>query len=141
MGVQLIHEFSLYTSKQCTFLRTVSLCRGWVPETSLSFHYWWPAPRWRLHRWLAKPDNPTISPHAPEKTGTPHTGKWWKVEGVKGGEKPLNTPHTMLLLPATPTNKLYNPKHMESDACASIPKPLTTIGCSRSLLLTQLNFI
>lgn len=24
------------------------ISRGWVPETSRSFHYWWPAPRWRL---------------------------------------------------------------------------------------------
>jgi len=46
---------------------------------------------------------------------------------VKRGEKPLNAPHTMLPLPTAPINKLSNPKHVESDACASIPKALTTI--------------
>ena len=31
--------------------------------------------------------------------------------GWKGGEKPLNTSDTMLLLPATLVQKHYNPKH------------------------------
>jgi len=35
-------------------------------------------------------------------------------------DKPFNTPHKMLLLPATLTNKLYNSKHKESDACTNI---------------------
>jgi len=54
-----------------------------------------------------------MSPHVSEKTGTRHTNKQWKVEGGgEGGEKPLNLPHKMLLLPTTPIN---------------ITKPLTTI--------------
>ncbi|KAK2560767.1 Adenosylhomocysteinase B [Acropora cervicornis] len=38
-----------------------------------------PAPRWRLHRWLAKHDNPAMSPHASEKTST-----CGKAEGISG---------------------------------------------------------
>ena len=93
---------------------TASLCRGWVPETSCSFHYWQSAPRRRLYQWLAtSDDNPTMSLQASEK---------------RGYEKALNAPHTMLLLPATPIHKLYNHMHVESNACASISKPLTTLG-------------
>ena len=50
-----------------------------MPETSWSYHYWQPAPRWRPHWWLAKPDNPTMSPHALDKTGTRHTDTQWKA--------------------------------------------------------------
>ena len=120
-------------------LTTASLSGSWVPKTLWNFQYWQPAPRWRLHQWLAKLDNPAMSPHTSNKTGTHHTDKQWKVEGG-----PLKTPHRVLLLPTTPINELYNPKHKESDARASITKPLTTIiiiGCSHSKLLTQLNFL
>jgi len=60
-----------------------------------------------------------------------------REEGAKGGDKPLNPPYKMLLLPATPipVNKLHNPRHKETDQCAystCITKPLTTIGCSGS---------
>ena len=34
-----------------------------MPETSRSFHYWQPAPRWRLPLWLTNPGNPAMSPH------------------------------------------------------------------------------
>ena len=34
-----------------------------MPETSRSFHYWQPAPRWRLPLWLKNPGNPAMSPH------------------------------------------------------------------------------
>ena len=44
-------------------LTTASLIGSWVPETSRSFHYWQPAPRWRLLPWLANPGNPVMSPH------------------------------------------------------------------------------
>ena len=44
-------------------LTTASLNGGWVPETSKSFHYWQPAPRWRLLPWLVNPGNPAMSPH------------------------------------------------------------------------------
>ena len=97
-----------------------------MPETSWSFHYWQPAPRWRLHQWLAKPDNPAMSPHTHEKTGTHHTDIQWKAERGEGGnKKPLNAQNIMLLLPATLINKRSSPKHMEFHACASILKPLT----------------
>ena len=43
-----------------------------------------------------------MSPHTLKKTGTCHADKQWKVEGGKGGEKPLIDPHEMLLLPAIP---------------------------------------
>ena len=87
-----------------------------------------------------------MSPDAPKKTGTRHTDK---VEleirrggGGKGGEKLLSSPHKMLLLPATPVNKLYKPKHEESATCRNTTKPLTTIiiSYSWSWLLTQLIF-
>ena len=30
-----------------------------------------------------KPDNPAMGPHTPEKTGTCHTDRQWKVEGAE----------------------------------------------------------
>jgi len=33
-----------------------------MPETSRSFYYWQPAPRWRPLPWLANPGNPAMSP-------------------------------------------------------------------------------
>ena len=94
--------------------------------TSWSFHYRKPAPRWRLHWWLTKPDNPAISSHALDKTGTCHTDTQWKAKGGEGREqKPLNIPHIMLLLPAPLINKPYSPEHEEFHACASILIPLT----------------
>lgn len=100
--------------------------------TSWSFHCWQPAPRWTLHWWLTKPDNPAMSLHSPKKMGTLHTDTQWKAEGGDGWKlKPLNTPHIMLLLPAL-INKRYHAKQVECHACASIPKPLTMIGHSRS---------
>ena len=77
-----------------------------------------------------KPDNPAMSPHAPEKNR--HPSHWYTVESRGWGgreQKPLNAPHTMLLLPATLINKRYSPKrspkHEVFHACASILKPLT----------------
>ena len=35
-----------------------------MPETSRSFHYWQPAPRWTPLPWLANPGKPAMSPHA-----------------------------------------------------------------------------
>ena len=97
-----------------------------MPETSWSFHYWQPAPRWRLHRWLAKPYNLAMIPHAHEKTVTRHTDIQWKAETGEGGNKKLlNAQNIMLLLPTTLINKRFSPKHMKFHACASILKPLT----------------
>ena len=106
--------------------RTHWVCGGWVLETSRSYHYWEPAPRWGPHRWLAKPGNPAMSPHALDKTGTCHPNTQWKAKGGEGREqKPLNAPHIMLLLPATLINKRYSPDHEEFHPCASIQNPLT----------------
>jgi len=49
----------------CSTLKTASLSGVWAPETSWSFHCWQPAPKGRLYRWLAKPENPAMSSHAP----------------------------------------------------------------------------
>ena len=73
-----------------------------------------------------KPDNPAMSPHAFDKTGTRHTDTQWKTKGGEGKEqKPLNTPRIMLLIPATLIKKRYSPEHKEFPACASILNPLT----------------
>ena len=56
-----------------------------MPETSRSFHYWQPAPRWRLLLWLANPGNPVMSPHSEgEKTGTRHNDKTAERKGGTG---------------------------------------------------------
>ena len=55
---------------------TASLSGGWVPETSRSFHYWQPVPRWRLLPWLANPGNSTMSSHPGE--GNKHPSQWKK---------------------------------------------------------------
>ena len=68
-----------------------------------------------------------MSPHTPEKTGTCHTDKQWKVGGGDGWKKRLNAPHKMLLLPATPINKLDNAKHKETNSWANITKPLNNL--------------
>ena len=74
-------------------LTTASQSEGWVPETSRSFHYWQPAPRWRPLPWLANPGNPATSPHAEgEKTDTRHTNK--TVER-KGGTEEGKQPPTL----------------------------------------------
>ena len=54
-------------------LTTASQNGGWVPVISRSFHYWQPAPRWRLLPWLANPGKPAMSPHAEGRAGTRHT--------------------------------------------------------------------
>ena len=70
---------------------------GWVPETSRSFHYWQPAPRWRPLPWLANPGNPAMSPHAEGRTGTRHTGKQWKEREGRGGTSLRTCSHTKTL--------------------------------------------
>jgi len=61
---------------------------------------------------MAKPDNLAMSPHTLINSG--------KLQGWREVEKPLNTQYKILLLPTTLINKLYNPKHKESDMCESI---------------------
>ena len=70
-------------------LTTASLIGSWVPETSRSFHYWQPAPRWRLLPWLANPGNPVMSPHIGK--GNRHLSHWIdsrKREGISGEKLP-----------------------------------------------------
>ena len=52
--------------KQLMKITTASLRGGWVPKTSWSFFYWQPAPRWRLHQWLEKPDK--LASHEPRRS-------------------------------------------------------------------------
>ena len=75
-------------------LTTASQSGGWVLETSRSFHYWQPAPRWRPLPWLANPGNPSMSPHAEgeKKTGTRHTDKTVERKGGTG-EGRQGSPH------------------------------------------------
>ena len=78
-----------------------------------------------------KADNAAMRPHPPEKTGTCHTDHQWKVEGGKGGEKPLNIQHKMLFLPATLVKMLYS--HEESNtSVTSMTEKLTTVGHDHS---------
>ena len=86
---------------------------------------------------LAKPDNPGMSPHTLDKTGTRHTDTQWKAKGGEGKEqKRLNAPHMRLLLPATFINKRYSPEHEEFHAYTSILNPL--INRLQSLLVVYL---
>ena len=72
-------------------LTTASQSGGWVPETSRSFHFWQPPPRWRPLPWLANPGNPAMSSHVEgEKAGTRHTER----KGGRGeGRQPPRIPH------------------------------------------------
>jgi len=81
-------------------LTTALQSGGWLPETSRSFHYWQPAPRWRPLPWLANPGNPAMSPHKEgEKTGTRHTDKTVERKGGTGeGRQPPRSPHTQKTL-------------------------------------------
>ena len=77
-------------------LTNASQSGGWVPETSRCFHYWQPAPRWRLLPWLANPGNPAMRPHAEgvKKTGTRHTDKTVERKGgTLEGKQPPRSPH------------------------------------------------
>ena len=87
-----IHKLNYY------FLTTASQSGGWVPdETSRSFHYWQPAPRWRPLPWLANPGNPAMSPQAEgekKTTGTRHANKTVERKGGSGeGRQPPRSPH------------------------------------------------
>ena len=115
-------------------LSTASQSGGWVPETSRSFHYWQPAPRWRPLPRLANPGNPPHSPHAErEKTGTRHTDKTVERKGGTGeGRQPPRSPHAQenanapKTLTKTPTKLLQRPMDQEHEESWRISsKPLT----------------
>ena len=61
----------------------------------MRFHYWQPAPRWRLLSWLANPGNPAMSPHAEGEKQAPITLiKQWKDRGGQGrGDSLRGSPH------------------------------------------------
>ena len=54
-----------------------------------------------------------MGPHSHKKISTCHFANQWKAGEGEGGEKLLNTLHAILLLPTTPIDKLYHPKHVE----------------------------
>ena len=88
-----------------------------MPETSRSFHYWQPAPRWRPLPWLANPGNPAMSPHVEgEKTGTRHTDKTVERKGRQGrGESLQGVPTLRKTLTKTPTKPLQCPMDQERE--------------------------
>ena len=86
-------------------LTNASQSGGWVPETSRCFHYWQPAPRWRLLPWLA-------NPCGKRKTGTRHTDKTvdWEGQGETASKESPCSREMLTLrktLTKTPTNR-YN---------------------------------
>ena len=81
-----------------------------MSEISWSFHYWQPAPRFRLLPWLANPGEPAMSPYVLEGGQAPVTlvKQWGKEKGGGGrGEGGGKTeaswhqkpPHKCLVLP------------------------------------------
>ena len=115
-----------------------------MPQTSCSFHCWLPAPRWRLHRWLAKPDNPGTSPTSPQiQRQAPMTlVKQLKVEeGRREGKTTKSPTQNAPSSRHNDTIKLCNPKYKESHPCSSITKLLTTIiiNWPQSLLVVSFN--
>ena len=110
-------------------LTTALLGGGWVPEISMSFPHWQPAPRWRLLPYLANPGNPVMKPHA--EKGNRHLSHWIKSrkrEG-RGGENCLYNElplQTMIKVHAQSTSKnASNAEYMEFQH-AYMQKPLTT---------------
>ena len=126
-------------------LTTVLLSEGWVPETSRSFHYWQPAPRWRLLPWLENPGNPAMSPNTGK--GIRHPSHWinsGKREG-RGGENCLDDELALLTMLQVHTQSTCrntsNEEHMEFQFMCICKKPLTTRECQCSLFATPLNCI
>ena len=112
-------------------LTTASQSGGWVPETSRSFHYWQPAPRWRPLPWLANPGNPAMSPHEEgEKTGTRHTDKTVERKGEGQGRgdslqgptlrRNANARKMLTKTPSKRYNALWRKSTRNPDACAYI---------------------
>ena len=123
-------------------LTTALLGGGWVPEISMSFHHWQPAPRWRLLPYLANPGNPVMKPHA--EKGNRHLSHWInsrKREG-RGGENCLYNElplQTMIKVHAQSTSKnASNAEYMEFQH-TYMQKTLDYYGML--MLLTLLNCI
>ena len=88
MGGCSIFRGGIVLEKAYSLKLTTALQSGsWVPETSMRFHYWQPAPRWRPLSWLANPGNPAMSPHAEgEKQASVTLIKQWKERRGGTGE-------------------------------------------------------
>ena len=96
---------------------TASQSGVWVPQTSRSFYYWQPVPRWRLLPLLANLGTPAMSPHT--RKGNRYLSHWMnsgKREG-RGGENCLCNKLpllTKLQVHAQTTHKnTSNEEHME----------------------------
>ena len=126
-------------------LTTALLIGGWVPETSRSFHYWQPAPRWRLLPYLANPGNPAMSPHAGK--GNRHPSHWinsGKREGMGGEKLPgqrVAIPHSASSTISKHTQECLQWRAHGIPMYVYMQKPLTTRKRWHSLLLTPLNCI
>ena len=106
------------------------------PETSRSFPWWQPAPRWRLLSWLENPGNPAMNPHTGKgKRHLPHRINSGKREG-RGGENCLDDELallTTLQVHALSTRKnASNEEHMEFRRMRICKK---TTGYQRTLML------
>ena len=73
-------------------LTTASQSGGWIPETSRSFHYWQPAPRWRLLPWLANPGNPAMIPHVEKQAPVTLIRQWKERKGQGRGDSLQGVP-------------------------------------------------
>ena len=63
-------KISMYSGHFVNKLTIASQNGGWVPQTSRSFHYWQPTPRWNCsHGWQIV----ATQPWAPVQKGTHHT--------------------------------------------------------------------
>ena len=134
----LVSAKEILTTNNFGLLTTASQSGGWVPETSRSFHYWQPAPRWRTLPWLANPGNPAMSPHAEGESRHPSHWKKKKTVERKGGtgegrQPPRNShaqenANAQKTLTKTPTKLLQRPMdqaHEESWHMRISNKPLT----------------
>ena len=73
-------------------LTNASQSGGWVPETSRCFHYWQPAPRWRLLPWLANPGNPAMIPHVEKQAPVTLIRQWKERKGQGRGDSLQGVP-------------------------------------------------
>ena len=112
-----------------------------MPETSKSFHYWQPAPRWRLFPWLANPGNLAMGPHAVGGAGTCHTVETVTVERWRGrcgrrtswatscqAKSNCKCQKKCLLYAMLQSRSMWS-----SDTCPYVLTPLTTKECKRSV--------
>ena len=81
-------------------------------------------------KWLAKPDNPTMSPHIPKKTGTHHIDK----HGDQGREKHCYCTHSTQNVPSS---RHTNIKVSSTSQCNIVQVKITSkplIGLSQTCM-------